>query len=161
MFLTLILSNCVIDCIVCQIEESDDEICGLLIGRRFHYVSYANENFPLKNYSISKHSFAVNTDEFIFSKQIVQERGLKPLAFYHSHTHANIKPSFRDLNLPNLLGLPCVIFSLEKPYIHMVAYNKKIDKLKGLSLRTEREAIVSEVYLMNSVLQKFSLLYWQ
>lgn len=88
------------------------EICGVLGGSiSDQETASASEIIPLTNISSAGRSFAVDVDEFIQARNGILENGLVPLLFYHSHPRGSVEPSGRDLKLPSLISLPCLIFT--------------------------------------------------
>ncbi len=89
------------------------EICGIIAGQRnTQKQTKATELFPLPNISTLDNSFSVDVEEYILVRDKILKKGLLPLIFYHSHPYGCTTPSIQDLELPNLLSLPCMIVSI-------------------------------------------------
>jgi proteasome lid subunit RPN8/RPN11 len=93
-------------------NAGDREECGLLGG----LLDRQNKGIVtivhhLTNISRLSSNFAVDIDEFLRSKEVMEASGLVPIALFHTHPNGSTQPSLRDTRLPWITGLLSLIIA--------------------------------------------------
>jgi len=93
-----------------EAAASSSEICGLLAGAlERDRVGRVTARIAVRNQSSRAHSFLVGLTQLCEARERLERSGLTLLAFYHSHPGGNPEPSYRDLEIPEVLQLPSLI----------------------------------------------------
>ena len=77
----------------CQ-RDDPNEACGYLAGKE----DSAQEAFPLTNVHASPSSYEMDPKEQLVFQRRLREKGLEPIAIYHSHVATEAYPSRRDID---------------------------------------------------------------
>ena len=85
-------------------------------------VAVATAVHPLPNLSLRKDSFAVDVEAFCRERDAIEQKGLVPLALYHSHLDGSTRPSFRDRKLPWITDLPSLILAWDGNKLRFECY---------------------------------------
>lgn len=118
-----------------QMYDPGVEICGWIAGTMEEKNNGRATNiFTLHNISNSKYSFAVDVEEYVNIRSYILSLQLHPLAFYHSHPYGQVQPSYRDLEFQNVIGSPCMIFSLLKDDIVFYAFERLNNKIRSIQI---------------------------
>jgi proteasome lid subunit RPN8/RPN11 len=113
---------------------NEAEVCGLLAGVITNAeTAVATAVYPLSNLSLRKNSFAVDVEEFCRERDAIEQKGLVPLALYHSHIDGPTTPSFRDRKLPWITDLPLLILSLGDGKLRFGCYDNVVGKMVPIS----------------------------
>lgn len=100
-----------------------NEACGLLGGKvKDLRMAIATVIHPLPNLSLRNKSFAINPYDYYQKQNDIEISGLTVLAIYHSHLDGSTNPSFRDMALPRISGLPLLILVRNTNKMHVACY---------------------------------------
>ena len=111
------------------------EVCGLLGGfLRKTGLAVAMAVYPLSNLSLLKHSFAVDAEEFCRERDAIKQKGLVPLALYHSHLDGSTAPSSRDRKLPWITDLPLLILAWNEGELRLECYGDVDGRIVPISV---------------------------
>lgn len=118
---------------------TDREICGLLGGaRRADGTVLATAARPLRNRAVRRREFEISIADLRLGQQALLEAGLQPLALYHSHPSGSVRPSFRDLLLPEVLELPLLILGRQGQRMHAACYGLRGESVVPVAVKAQR-----------------------
>jgi proteasome lid subunit RPN8/RPN11 len=76
-------------------EEYPNEACGILAGKD----GIVHKVYKMKNIEQSAFSYMMEPGEQFIVMKKMRENSLEMTAIYHSHPHADVYPSPRDINM--------------------------------------------------------------
>ena len=104
-----------------------EEVCGLIGGTKADGAKEAREIYFLENAAHSAARFSMNPAEQFAAIRDMREKGISPIACFHSHPKSEAKPSAEDLRLAYDEEICYVIISLKtKPVIKAFRITGKI-----------------------------------
>lgn len=77
------------------LQEDPNECCGILAGRD----GSATVAYRITNVARSPYRYLMDPQEFLRADKDIEARGLELVAFYHSHTHSEARPSDTDIRM--------------------------------------------------------------
>lgn len=79
-------------------SSEDEEVCGLIAGRKNRSVFLAECTFPVTNILHDRMKFRMAPEEQLKAMLLIEQRGLDLVAIYHSHPDGPSEPSEKDIN---------------------------------------------------------------
>lgn len=70
----------------------------------------------------------MEVEAFCQERDAIEQKGLVPLALYHSHLDGSNQPSFRDRKLPWITGLPSLIVAWDGRKLRFECYGDQRGK---------------------------------